>query len=192
MMVTTHIFVGALLGSLTAFVAPEYVLYATVVGAMGGGFPDLDLVFYHRKTFHYPLYFSAVAAIAGLLTILIPATATVLIAFFLIGAAAHSLMDVFGGDLGMRPWERNDDRGVYDHYRGKWVAPRRWVPYDGSPQDVVLLSVLALPLLYVHDGVLDHLVLIGVVGSFLYMLVRKKLPDIDERLGHPLPAISGS
>lgn len=40
---------------------------------------------------------------------------------------------VFGGGVGSEPWNTTSDRGVYNRFRERWHAPRRWVRYSGAP-----------------------------------------------------------
>ncbi len=88
---------------------------------------------------------------------------------------------MFGGGLELRPWEGTSEQAVYSHYHGRWLRPRRWVGYDGSPADLALASALAAPmLLFVEWRVVGPLVVITVGISAIYMLVRKRLPDIEE------------
>jgi hypothetical protein len=93
----------------------------------------------------------------------------------------------------LRPWEGTSDRAVYDHYRGQWLAPRRWVGYDGSPGDLLLSSLLAVPLLVTVDGAFRLAVLAGLAVAVVYTAVRRVLPTLAERLvddfGPVLPAV---
>lgn len=191
MMATTHALFAALLASATVFIAPEFTTLAVVAAALGGVFPDFDMPFQHRRTFHYPVYFTVAAAVTGLAAVIHPSEPTVVAAFFFTGAASHALSDMFGGDLGMRPWEQDGDRAVYIHYSDVWVEPRRWIRYDGSPEDFLLGLVLAAPLLWLHDGILQHLTVLTVGASFVYMVVRKRLVAwrewIEEKLDITIP-----
>lgn len=175
MMLPTHVLMGGLISSSMLFIAPEYEFAALTAAVMGSILPDLDMVLSHRKTFHYPFYFTLPAILAVVAAAVYPVEGTVFAAFFLLGAAVHSLSDIFGGDLGTRPWERNDDRGVYHHRNGEWISPRRWIPYDGSPQDFLASFLLAIPLLLLHTGWVEQLVLVTVAVAFVYMLVRKRI-----------------
>ncbi len=181
-MLPTHALAGMALALPVAFVAPEYASVAFAAGFVGGVFPDLDLYVGHRKTLHYPVYFAALALPAGAIAALAPTATTVGLALFLLAAALHSVTDVFGGGLELRPWEATSDRAVYDHYNGQWIAPRRWVGYDGSPSDLLLSGVLAAPLVATVDGRLELLVLSGLGVAVAYATVRRVLPSIAEWL----------
>lgn len=53
-MVTSHLLFGILLGlSIGSFTGLEGLV---VFSALGAVFPDLDMFFEHRKTFHRPFY----------------------------------------------------------------------------------------------------------------------------------------
>jgi len=65
---------------------------------------------------------------------------------------------------------------VYDHLRGTWIAPRRWVRYDGSPEDLLLSTVLAVPLLVTLGGMLRWIVVTSLVVAGVYTAVRRVLP----------------
>lgn len=184
MMATTHALTGMLLAGPVALVAPELAPAVLLAGALGGFAPDIDLYTGHRKTLHYPVYGSAAAALAVGAALVVPGESTALLAVFLLAAAVHVRMDVFGGGLELRPWEGRSDRAVYDHFRGRWRRPRRLVRYDGSPEDLFVALVAAAPVVVVFDGVAYVLpavsLLLGV--SALYVAVRKPLAGFAAQL----------
>jgi len=177
MMLPTHILFGAVIAAPTVWIIPQSTEIAVAAAIMGSILPDLDLVAQHRRTLHSPWYFSGCAAAALIAAIVYPSPATLFAVFFLLGAAIHSTVDIVGGGLGLRPWEANDDRGVYDHYRDRWIEPKRWIPYDGSPHDFVLLLALTLPLLLVYDPMIQRLLLLNLAAAFVYVLIRKQLVE---------------
>jgi hypothetical protein len=177
MMATTHAAMGAALAVPLLWVAPELAPVAALAAMAGGVFPDLDTPRAHRRTLHYPaLYwvpaFPAVAAAA-----VAPVPVTVAVAAFLVSAAVHSGVDALGGGLGLRPWEGEDDRGVYLHVTGEWLRPRRWVSYDGSPGDLAAAAAFALPVAAAFGGAVRALALAGLVVSAAYVAVRKRIPE---------------
>lgn len=178
MMATTHGLAGLALalGVLgVAGIAPGSDAGATVLAAgfAGGLFPDADLYAGHRRRLHYPVLFPAVALVALGVAILFPATATIAASVFLAAAALHCGMDVLGGGLELRPWRATSERAVYDHVRGRWVRPRRWVRYDGAPEDLGLAALFAAPALLVATGPVRRLAVAALAVSAAYVLLRR-------------------
>ncbi|MFC6767016.1 metal-dependent hydrolase [Natrinema soli] len=182
MMLPTHALVGLALALPLAAIAPEFADVALTAGLLGGILPDLDMYIGHRKTLHYPVYYSVLALAVAPFAMLVPTTATIAATVLLLGAAVHSVMDIFGGGLELRPWEATSSRAVYDHHRGRWLAPRRWVRYDGAPEDLLLSLGIAVPLLIALDGVLRSIVGAALVVAVVYTAVRRLLPTIAEVL----------
>lgn len=180
-MSTTHAAMGGALAAVLVPFAPELAPVA-VLGAMAGGvFPDLDIVLDHRKSLHFPEQYWLVATPSAAVALLWPSTPTVLVASFLTSAAIHSLTDVVGGGLGRRPWLADDHRGVYSHRRNRWLRPRRWIRYDGAPEDLLATAVFAFVPWIVLEGALQDLVVGGLAISIGYVILRKRLPDLYER-----------
>ena len=181
MMATTHAFVGLALASAYAAVGGEYATAAAAGALAGGLFPDLDLLAEHRKTLHFPEYYSVLAVLAVVVAAAATLPVTVGVVGFLVSAAVHSASDVFGGGTEARPWLAQDERGVFLHTQGRWAAPRRYVRYDGAPEDLAVAVTFAVPGWVVFDGWIRGLVLAGVAVSVGYVLVRKRLPALEER-----------
>ena len=187
MMATTHMVTGMLIALPVVLLAPELAVVALLAGLLGGLFPDLDLYFNHRKTLHFPVGYPVVAGIAIVLAMGVPSLWTVSVAIAFTAAAVHSVMDVFGGGLELEPWRATSDRGVYSHVHGRWLRPRRWIPYDGSPADLGLAIVVAIPLFVAMDGGLQSL-LVGLLGiSVVYTLLRRWLAEIAQKLAGFVP-----
>ncbi|MGM0718592.1 MAG: metal-dependent hydrolase [Halobacteriota archaeon] len=187
MMLPTHALSGMVLALPVVLVAPELSGLALVAGLIGGILPDLDMYVGHRKTLHYPVYYSLGAAVAVPLAVVVQSAVTLAVAVLLVAAAVHSVADAFGGGLELRPWEKTSNRAVYDHYNGRWVAPRRWIPYDGSPADFLLSLSLAVPLLSIVDGPLRWIVLATVAVAGLYAVFRRRLATVAQRVVAVLP-----
>jgi hypothetical protein len=188
MMATTHALAGVVLALLALWVAPEAGLAAVLAGALGGLAPDFDLYAGHRKTLHYPVVYSVFAVVAVAVAGLLGTPETVTIAVFLSAAALHSLMDALGGGLELKPWRGQSERAVYDHVRRRWIAPRRWIRYDGAPEDLALAGVLAVPSLVVFGSPVREGVLAALGISAVYVLLRKPLVRLAERVVGGLPA----
>ncbi|GAB6861667.1 metal-dependent hydrolase [Haloplanus litoreus] len=183
MMATTHAAVGLLLALPLTVVAPELAPAAALAAMAGGVFPDLDLVAgVHRKTLHFPDYYWLGAIPALVAASLAPGFATIAAAWFLLSAAVHSVSDAFGAGTEPRPWERTSAQAVYLHSRSRWLAPRYWVRYDGAPEDYLLTVLLLAPGLFVFGPTVRRVALGFIAVGGAYTLVRKRLPDVEERL----------
>jgi len=180
-MATTHAFVGLALAGAYAALGGDYGTAAAAGALAGGVFPDLDLVLEHRKTLHFPEYYAALSTLAVAVAVARPGALAVGAAAFLVAAAVHAASDALGGGLEARPWQGNSDRGVFLHRRGGWARPRRYVRYDGAPEDFVVGVAFAVPGWLAFDGWVRDVVLVGVAVSAVYVLVRKRLPALEER-----------
>lgn len=182
MMATTHALIGLALAAGAGLMVPEVTLPAIVAAAVGGVFPDLDLYAGHRRTLHYPVYYGVVAVPSVLLAVLVARPAVWALALFVLAAWAHSIMDAAGGGLELRPWRGRSKRGVYSHYHQTWLRPRRWVRYDGSPEDLALAGLVSLPGLIAFEApvTLGIWVLLGISAG--YVLVRKPMVTLAEWL----------
>lgn len=168
MMVTSHVLFGILVGlSVSTWTGIEGLLLFSALGAV---FPDLDMFFEHRKTFHRPFQFLGLSILMfGLFRFsplfLVPAV-------FLLEASLHSFMDVLCNGKTMRPWKVKDDRAVYDHLRGKWIRPLRFF-YDGSPLDLAISLSMAAVITFLY-GFRPEVIFTAFL-SLLYTLERKRI-----------------
>jgi hypothetical protein len=179
---TTHAAMGVTLAAPLVAVAPEFAPVAALAAFVGGVFPDLDLLSgQHRRTLHFPVYYGAAGLVSGVAALVSPNAATVGVAFFLLSAAVHCVADAAGGGLELRPWEATDDRGVYVHPASRWIRPRRWVRYDGAPEDLVLAGAFSVPGLLLFDGTVRTLTVVGLAVSVVYTAVRKRLPGVETK-----------
>lgn len=136
MMGVTHGLVGLLTG-LTSQIIWEPLFFTAAMSAFVGGiFPDLDLLFKHRKTLHFPIGYTFAVPIAFVTAYFFPSQVTVAVLYFMLSASLHCIMDIFGGGLEPRPWKATSQEAVYSHTLQKWFKPKRWIRYDGSPEDL--------------------------------------------------------
>ncbi|MWG34358.1 metal-dependent hydrolase [Halomarina oriensis] len=186
-MVMTHVLVGIVLGVVATLFVPAATPVAVLAGALGGLAPDLDLYVGHRRTLHFPVYGPLLAAGAVALAFLSPSVELVALAVFFAAVGTHAAMDVLGGGLELRPWQATSERAVYSHFHGRWLRPRRLVPYDGAPADLALAALVAAPALLVGDGP----VALAVAGLLAiatgYTLLRRRLAEYWARLAHLVP-----
>ncbi len=195
MMLPTHAVVGLALATPLVALAPDLASPALWGALIGSIVPDLDLYAGHRKTLHYPTIYPILALPAIGVVLFVPHPIAVAVAAALVGAAVHCRMDRYGGGLELRPWEGTSERAVYDHVRGRWRKPERWVAYDGSPGDLLILCALALPLLVVLEGVFRLFVASVLVVGIVYVALRRWLADlapvvfgyVPERLSRYVP-----
>ena len=187
MMATTHALVGIAIAAGVSLVAPEVGVLSVLAAGVGGIFPDLDLYAGHRQTLHYPVYYAWLAVPAVLLAVLLATPVVWAIALFLVAAAAHSLMDAAGGGLELRPWKGTSDRAVYSHYHDRWLRPRRFVRYDGAPEDLALSGLMGISAVAVFDGpvALSIWALVGL--SVVYTIIRKPMVAVAEWLFERVP-----
>ncbi|PNW35833.1 UNVERIFIED_CONTAM: hypothetical protein BEN50_17155 [Euhalothece sp. KZN 001] len=179
MMVTTHVAMGLLLAVPIAVVTPAYAAVAAVGAIIGGILPDIDLfVGQHRRSLHYPTYYSVGAVIMAGVAMGVGDPVVVAAAVALGAAGLHSITDWLGAGDELRPWERTSPRGVYLHVRRRWLRPRYLIRYDGAPEDLMLTVVCAAPAMVVYDGQIRAVIAVGLVIAMLYTLVRKRLPDL--------------
>ena len=177
-MAPTHAAVGLTLGASAVVLAPEHAVTAALWGVLGGIVPDVDLFFgQHRRTLHFPVLYWVLGLPALALAAILPVTGTIALAAFFVSAAIHSGMDAFGAGDELRPWEGTSEKGVYDHLRGKWIRPRRWVRYDGAPEDLLLTTLFAVPGVFLYGAGTRALTLVGIGFAAVYTLVRKRVPQ---------------
>lgn len=177
MMLPTHALVGlAIAAPLVAF-APDLAPAALVGAFVGSLAPDFDLYAGHRRTLHYPTIYAIAAVPITIAAALVAAPWLVAAAFLFVGAALHCRMDRYGGGLELRPWEGTSDRAVYDHVRRRWRAPKRWIRYDGAPEDLLLAAFAGVPLWMILDGPFRWLVGASLVVGGLYALLRRQLAN---------------
>lgn len=185
MMAMTHALAGLVLAALAVAVGGDPVSVA-LAGLAGSLLPDLDIYAGHRKTLHYPVYGWFPAGLAVALALTVPTNATVALATFLVAVALHPVMDIYGGGLELRPWEGRSERAVYSHYHGRWLAPKRLVPYDGSPRDLGTAAVLAVPAMTLPDPVPAFTLALLAVGA-VYVGLRKRLATVWSTLARAVP-----
>lgn len=192
MMATTHVLWGMALALPVLVIAPEFASAALAAGLVGGLLPDLDLYAGHRKALHYPVYASLTTIPTVALVLAAPSPTTVALAVALAASALHAVTDVLGGGLELRPWQEGSERAVYSHYHGRWIRPRRVVRYDGAPEDLALAGIVAVPLVGTGDGRIIAVTAALLSVSIVYVLLRKSLATLAERLAGlaPDPLIS--
>jgi len=174
-MLPTHVLGGMLLAAPLVRVAPELAPIGFVAGFLGGLFPDLDMYVGHRKTLHFPVYYSAFAALALFAALAVPSAATVGAALFLLGAAVHSVADMYGGGLELRrPWGELRPRRVRPLPRDLDRPATARAVRRRAVEDLALSIGLSLPP-YLLNGLFQQVVLGTLVVAAVYTMTRRHL-----------------
>ena len=187
MMATTHAFAALAVAAVVATVFPEFAFVVAAAAIAGGVFPDIDLYAGHRRTLHFPVYYWVLGVVSVVVAILVTTPTTVGLSVFVLAAGIHSTMDIFGGGLELKPWEGTSDRAVYSHYHDRWLEPRRWIRYDGAPEDLLLSCMLVLPAVVIFDDPIETVALGLLAVSIGYVLIRKPLVVIAEWILERIP-----
>jgi len=175
MMLPTHALVGLAIATPLLVLAPEHAAGALAGALLGSILPDLDMYAGHRRTLHYPTGY-AVGSVPVLIAAGYVRTPLIVgLAFVFVGAALHCRMDRYGGGLELRPWEATSDRAVYDHVRGRWRTPKRWIRYDGAPEDVLLAVLVGVPLVVVLESPFRWVCVGALAVGVTYGLLRRRL-----------------
>lgn len=188
MMLPTHALVGVAIATPMLAVAPEHAPAALAGGVVGSVLPDLDLYADHRRLLHYPTGYALAAVPAAVAALLLPTPLLVGLASLSLCAALHCRMDRYGGGLELRPWEGTSDRAVYDHVMGRWRAPKRWIRYDGAPEDVLVAGLIGVPLLSVLDGPFRGVVVAALLVGVAYGALRRRLAGLAAVVAASVPA----
>ena len=178
MMLPTHALIGVAIGAPLLWLAPDAATAALIGGLLGGIWPDLDLYVGHRRTLHYPTGYSLAAIPAVVVAGGVGTSLSIGIAVAVVAAATHCRMDRYGGGLELRPWEGTSERAVYDHVAGRWLPPKRWVRYDGAPEDVGLALLVGIPLVAVVPPTFRWIGAAALVVAVGYGLLRRRLASL--------------
>lgn len=186
-MLPTHVLVGIILAAPLLVLAPELANVALFGALVGSVLPDLDMYLDHRRTFHYPTGYLIAAILFPLLVSVSREPSLVAVSFLFIGATVHSRMDRYGGGLELRPWNATSDRAVFDHVSGRWRSPKRWIRYDGAPEDVFLAVLLGIPLFVLIQSQVRWLIVTMVLVGIVYGLIRRRLAGMAPIVADTIP-----
>ncbi|WP_126664319.1 hypothetical protein [Haloterrigena salifodinae] len=117
MRATIHTPMGMALAVPILAAAPEFAPCRLRAGFAGGLVSGLYLYIGYRKALHYPVYASIATVLAISAALLVPSTATAVLAAGLAVTALHDMTDAAGAGLGLklRPWRAGSERAVYSH-----------------------------------------------------------------------------
>lgn len=171
-MTPNHGTAGLLLSLTVTKWYPELAGIVALSALLGGVLPDIDIKLEHRKTLHYPAYYGIVTVIfLGLAAI--SNSIVVVVGLYFFGAAAlHCYADYFVG-IEKPSDETNADGVLYLHPREKWIGPKEIIRYAGSPGDLLVGILLAVPPLLYYSDLPFWLTVLSVSGSLLYFVKRQ-------------------
>ena len=171
-MTPNHGTAGLLLSLTVTRWHPELAVIVAVSAFVGGILPDADLKLTHRKTLHYPAYYGIVTLVFLVLAVISNSVVVVVGLYFFGAAALHCYADYFVGIE--KPSDETDGDGVlYLHPRKKWVGPKEIIKYAGSPGDLLVGILLAVPPLLYYGDLPFWLTVLSVSGSLLYFVKRQ-------------------
>ena len=182
MMTSTHALSGAAVGALIVVVSPELLPVAIIVGLLAGVVPDLDLIWTHRKTTHFPIYGAVGTLAVGLVAATTGGSVVLILTVAVAAFSLHPLMDILCGGVEVRPWEATSERAVYDHAHHRWLRPRRLVRYAGAPEELLLTAIVGFPVVVVTTDALQQGIVVIILVSGLFVSVRRRLAPLVERL----------
>lgn len=178
MMLPTHIVMGLGIATTILLIDPTLLNISLFSSFIGSILPDLDIYKGHRKALHYPKIYTVISVFSGIIAFFILTNVTVGITFLFIGAAIHCQMDKYSSSFEVRPWEKKSDRAVYDHINGEWKKAKRWIRYDGSPEDFLLMITIAIPLILILNNIFRYILVITIIIGTIYTVFRRWLPTI--------------
>jgi len=149
--------------------------------------PDLDLYAGHRKTLHYPVYASLATVPTVALAVVAPSTMTVALAVALSASALHAVADVLGGGLELRPWEEVPSERFTVTITTAGFDPAASCATTAHPKTLTVAGLVAVPLVVMSDGPVTVVTVALLSVSAVYVLLRKTLANIAERLAGLAP-----
>ncbi|WP_408960621.1 metal-dependent hydrolase [Natrinema sp. 74] len=172
MMTPNHATAGLLLALTATRWHPELLSVVAVTAFIGGVVPDLDTKLEHRKTLHYPAYYSIFTGLFLLAATVVGAQVLVVGTYFFAAATLHCYTDLFV-DVEKTSDEPDGDGIIFVHPIDRWVGPVMLVRYAGSPEDLLVGLLLAVLPLLKYEGIPFALTVIAVAWSVLYFGERQ-------------------
>lgn len=177
MMATTHVYAGVALVVPVAVVVPELAVPLAIGAICGGLAPDIDILLEHRKTLHFPVYGAGASVVALALAVAVPSPLTAAGAAFVAAAWLHAASDALGCGPEFDPWTDGSTEAVYNHAAGRWVRARRYVRYDGAPEDFALGLALVIPAVLVFEGLIQFVLVAGLLPALAYTVFRRQVAE---------------
>jgi hypothetical protein len=172
MMTPNHGTAGLLLSLTVTGWYPELVGMIAFCALLGGVLPDLDVEWEHRKTLHYPVYYGVVTLLFLALTAISNSVVAVAGLYFFGAAALHCYTDYFVA-IEKSSDEPDGDGVLYLHPWRQWIGPKEIISYAGSPGDLLVGLLLAVPPLLYYSELPFGLTVLSVTGTVLYFAKRQ-------------------
>lgn len=179
-MILTHIASGMLLGAIISYFYGDYTLLLSIIGGLFGGIPDLDALFKHRKTLHFPIIsiiLLTLAMLAVLLQVLIIDTITfslIIILTIILSLNTHYLFDYLAYGNVLRPWLGDEsEEGLYNHIKGSWISSKNFY-YYGSRLDLMILIFLTAGLNFYSSNLIIRIIsILLIICGFIFYWKKK-------------------
>lgn len=181
MMLPTHISIGLILFLPMSNIYQDYSSFILLASIIGSIFPDLDMIYMnHRKTLHPIFIYFSLSMLFLLLSVITNNLYIILLFVILLSSFIHTLFDTFGTGAEKHPWKHNNNDAIYSYILHKWIKGRRYIAYDGSPMDLLLLLCFSILFIQYND-IIEYNIIIYICISvgLIYTILRKKLPTIE-------------
>lgn len=179
-MLPTHIITGLVIVFPFIYMFQDYTTAIVLVSVLGSFLPDIDMFFgKHRKTLHFPVYSVILLLFLIMISLFYYSLWNILLFVFLISYIIHVIGDIAGSGWEKEPWEQREERVVYDHINEQWIRAKRYIDYDGSKKDAIVLLIGAVTLISVttvfsvYNLLLYSIIISCIVSGVIYTAFRK-------------------
>lgn len=182
-MLSTHVLAGGVLGLVFSVFTPYSASLLVMMGMIFSTFPDLDVLFEHRKTFHRPFQYSLLFLLLLFSLFFYQSLVLTLLTAGIGSITLHSISEIFSQGRNLGSGGKNE-KAVFNHPSGSWIEARDLVRVGGR-LDLLLSLLLFIPLFMA--GSLLVKIAAGVTifyGSLHYIFnssVKEEFISIDKR-----------
>lgn len=189
MMLPTHIVIGILISIPITSIYPNFTNLILLSSIFGSLLPDLDMIYMtHRKTLHPILLYLILTFLLFIIYVITEIFVIALLSIVFFNSFIHTIGDISGTGAEKYPWEQNNDKSIYSIVLNRWIKSRRYILYDGSTRDLMVLLISSiLVIYYTNIQYVKYSVILCTLIGVIYTLLRKKLPDIENYLYENIP-----